>query len=304
MKFSYKKFGFGAIFSVLLLVFLVSPVITSAQTIPTTSERARLMAQINFLLEQIQILQTQIAAQSERTPYTYSSRDDYEIVDTFYYGKDFEAIYEVNRALDLVRRDKITGPRSLDVDLWDMFVEVIGEDAALKYVTEFRVFNDKESSLGGFVELSAGAKQWIVGFNRDDFELGNKMSEDIYKVLMIHEYAHILTFYMNDFVESFENTFWTAEDKRHSKALAKLDDEEINERLEEYYETHKNDFVSDYATYSSEEDIAETFVTFVLEEKPVRVFKKEDAKVLAMYDNSKLLQIRTELRKNLNLTKF
>ena len=297
----YHKFHTKVLFIAIFSVLVFSPVVSKAQTIPSQTERAQLVATINWLLAQIEVLQAQIDAQSEKTPYTYSSDDNYEIVNTFYYGKNFEAIYEVNRALDLVRRDKITGPRSLDVDLWDMFVEVIGERAARQYVREFRVFNDKNSTLGGFVELPAGDEMWIIGLNRDDFERGNEMSENIYKVLMIHEYAHLVTFYMEDFVEDFEDTFWTAEDKRHARAIERLDDEEADEKLEDYYEAHKNDFVSDYATYSVDEDIAETFVSFVLEKKPVRGFKKEDAKVLSMYANSKLLQIRNELRQNLDL---
>ena len=275
----YHKFHTKVLFIAIFSVLVFSPVVSKAQTIPSQTERAQLVATINWLLAQIEVLQAQIDAQSEKTPYTYSSDDNYEIVNTFYYGKNFEAIYEVNRALDLVRRDKITGPRSLDV----------------------RVFNDKNSTLGGFVELPAGDEMWIIGLNRDDFERGNEMSENIYKVLMIHEYAHLVTFYMEDFVEDFEDTFWTAEDKRHARAIERLDDEEADEKLEDYYEAHKNDFVSDYATYSVDEGIAETFVSFVLEKKPVRGFKKEDAKVLSMYANSKLLQIRNELRQNLDL---
>ncbi len=291
----------GALFLAIFLVFSGTPHITTAQTTAVVATRAQMLAQIDWLLEQIKILQAQLAAQSEKTPYTYSSNDNYEIVDTFYYGKDFEAIYEVNKNLDLIRRDKITGPRSLDVDLWDMFVNVIGERAAREYITEFRVFNDKESTLGGFVELQPGAEKWIVGFNRDDFEVGNDKSESIYKVLMIHEYAHLVTFYMDNFVEDFEDTFWTAEDNRHAKKLTTLDDKAADKELENYYSNHKNDFVSDYATYSPEEDIAETFVAFVLEKKPVRGFKKEDAKILSMYANPQLLEIRNELRKNLEL---
>ena len=295
----YKGALFLAVFTI--LAFSGAPAPVQAQIAPTPAERAQLIAHINWLLAQIQILQAQLAAQPEKTPYTYSSNDNYEIVDTFYYGKDFEAIYEVGRNLELIRRDTISSPRTVDEDLWDMFVGVIGKKAAREYITEFRVFNDKESSLGGFVELPAGAKDWIVGFNRDDFDRDANISENIYKVLMIHEYAHLVTFYMKDFVDNFEENFWTIEDKRHAKLLTKLDEEGVDRKLEEYYEAHKNDFVSDYATYSPEEDIAETFVTFILEDKPARSFKKEDAKVLSMFTNSRLLEIRSELRKNLAL---
>jgi len=292
---------FRALFLAVFLVFYSAPLFLNAQTVSTVSERAQMMAQINWLLEQIQLLQAEVATRDDRSPYTYSSNKSYEIVDTFYYGQDFEAIYEVNSSLNLIRRDKITSPRSLDTDLWEMFVSVIGEKAAANHIREFRVFNDKDSSLGGFVELPAGDKSWIVGFNRDDFEPGNEMSENIYKILMIHEYAHLITFYMNDFVTNFEKNFWTAEDRRHARLVAKLSDESADEEMEEYYENHQNDFVSDYATYNSDEDIAETFVPFVLEKKPLRNSTKEDAKILSMYADSRLVAVRNELRKNIGL---
>ena len=297
----YRKFFTGVLFLAIFMVFSVTAVPAKAQTIPTPAERAALIAQINFLLETIQLLQAQLEARTEKTPYTYRSNDNYVIIDTFYYGKDFEAIYEIDRDLNLIRRDKTTAPRELDEKLWEMFVDTVGDQAARRYITEFRVFNNKESSLGGFIELPAGEDKWIVGFNRDDFKPGNDLSRQIYTVLMLHEYAHLQTFYMKDFVENFADRFWTTADKRHAKKITELSGAEIDQKLQNYYQNHQNDFVSDYATYSFDEDVAETFVDFILEDKPTSDYRKKDAKILYMYKNRELLELRSELRRNLGL---
>ena len=73
--------------------------------------------------------------------------------------------------------------------------------------------------------------------------------------------------------------------------------------LYKYYEEHPEEFVSDYASSSPVEDIAETFAEFVLRNKPTGNTIAEQ-KILFFYKEPALVELRNLLRNRLKSTVF
>src|SRR3990167_460238 len=96
------------------------------------------------------------------------------------------------------------------------------------------------------------------------------------------------------FVELIAGT----EDLKHEAAAKSASDRNRFSVLRQYYEDNKNRFVSDYATMNSDEDMAETFVSFVRESKPTGNTIR-DKKILFFYQYKDFVSLRTELRTNL-----
>ncbi len=72
------------------------------------------------------------------------------------------------------------------------------------------------------------------------------------------------------------------------------DEDEYAAAAEEFYLSREDDFVSDYAATSPEEDIAESFATFVLKPKPTGD-TLADEKVAFFYDYPELVKLRGEM---------
>ena len=78
----------------------------------------------------------------------------------------------------------------------------------------------------------------------------------------------------------------------------KIYSNEWKEELWNYYTAHKDEFVTDYAASTTQEDWAETFTMFVLSEKP-QGDSIVQQKILFFYDYPELVEIRDYIRNNL-----
>jgi hypothetical protein len=76
------------------------------------------------------------------------------------------------------------------------------------------------------------------------------------------------------------------------------DSEEFYEKSDEFYLKYEERFISDYASTNIEEDIAESFTFFILEEKP-QSNSIAKQKVLFFYDFSELVNLRKVIRSRL-----
>ena len=64
------------------------------------------------------------------------------------------------------------------------------------------------------------------------------------------------------------------------------------------YQKHKNQFVTEYAASNPDEDFAESFMEFVLKEKPTKS-TIADQKIRFFYDFPELIEMRDFIRSNL-----
>ncbi len=278
---------FGVVYS--------APTITQAQ-FNTTNNPQTEQQKIAALMQQINELRALLADLQQK-------KQDDTLYETFFFGTDFTAIYR-NDDLTLTRIDAPGLPRNIHYDMWEHFIDVVGEKAAELYIDEFRVFNRSNSALGGFVEVkphSIGQKrEWVLAINSDDYRRGNTQIYDSYTDLFIHEYAHILLYETPFFKQQFREEFWSEADEQHAKNLDDRSESEIEELLEKYYDKNDVRFVSDYATFSPDEDMAESFTYFVYEDLTLGrdIISK---KIRSFYSEPLFVQARNEIRRNIGL---
>lgn len=289
-----------ALFLIPSFILSAVPLSVQAKTISSEQHRLELIAELQDLLSQLLVIQKQL---EEKRGYASSdnsvikNRTPYE---SQFYNFSHRAIYFVDNN-ELVNSKSREGVGSIDQKLFDLFTAVVGEVAVNKYVDEWRVFNNKNDDLGAYVELMSttvsGPRNWIVGVNMADYDFSATKS---FANLFVHEYGHILFYDKPDFVARYKNNFWTTTDVKHSEKINKVDGEERLDLTQDYYEKNSQRFVSDYATVSVDEDMAETFVYFIREDKPPGNTIR-DQKIRIFYQEPDLVGVRTKIRANLRV---
>lgn len=270
------------------------PTFASANTVASNEEKVVLLGQIERLLAEVVRLQALLEKQRQRSAsLSYTGYVPYEAV---FFNRPFESIYLVEGG-QLLSTDNNSSVGRVDKQLFDFFSSVVGKDVVSNKVKEWRVFNDSTSDLGAFVELISGTEDWIVGVNRYNFS-NDKQVKKSFANLFIHEYSHIILFSNPVLNENFKSKFWTTLDYQHQVIAEAASDAKRFDILGSYFDINKDRFVSDYATLSPDEDMAETFVSFVLEPKPVG-YTVSERKILFFYEKNELIDLREKLRTNL-----
>ena len=278
------------------LLFLVSlPV--SAQT-PSPERRAVLAQQLQILMNQVIVLQAQLAQLKIRTTGISHSQDD--LYPTDFYAGEYAAAYTVkNHALLPMIT---TGVRIGDKALFETFIDLAGQNFVDTYISEFRIFNDSDSGLGGFVQQKLD-QSWILALNGFDENLQEAYVRQDMSEMMLHEYAHILFFEDTTIGDAFTDTFWDSRlmQRQNSEMEGITDIEEIFEVNYDFYTEHEDLFVSEYAATAPVEDLVESFTAFVLTDRPEGDIIA-DEKIRFFYDFDNMLDTRIQLRKSGVLT--
>lgn len=287
-----------ALFLIPSFLLGIVPVMASASTNLSESHRLELLEQIQKLSAKVLVLQKQLEA---KQPYALVSgsivknRTPYE---SQFYNFPHEAIYFVDDG-KLVNSDRARSVGDNAQKLFNLFIAVVGEREVRKSVNEWRIFNNQKSDIGAYVELTetteTGSRDWVVGVNREGLDTESTKS---FANLFMHEYGHILIYDKPTFEEQYKNNFWTVADTIHGEEVSKARYDEKFTLTQNYYEKNSHRFVSDYATASFGEDMAETFVYFIREDKPT-ANNIRSQKILAFYQETDLVEIRIQIRANL-----
>ena len=292
-----KQYLGGVVLVAVLSLGLVAPLQAATKTETISPERKaaallelkQLQAKLEVLLKEYARLQATSAALD--TPAKPLSLEFFDL--------PFTGIYFI-RGGQLVQTESKKSIDPADEELFTLFKGVVGEVALRTYFTEWRTFDDDAGDLGGFVELAPKADRWVIGVNQADYFYSGEDSRESYISLYIHEYAHVLLYDKPKLTAAFTDQFWTKADVANQKKLARLSGEDRFEASLDYYEQNGDRFVSDYATVSPDEDMAETFVTFILEDRAGGL-STAAAKQNFFYTDTDLVAVRTELQKNLDL---
>lgn len=209
---------------------------------------------------------------------------------------------------------------------WTAANKLLPTDSLTKYISAFRLYSDgPEDDLGGLTLIDSF--YWKLELDTADFNLNRTDSAYVleYHHTLIHEFGHLLTLnasqitattdeyqddtkgYLtsegyakpNSYLGLFIKRFWP------NSLLYEWDEADLvkNEkkrlkRLFQFYLKYANQFANDYAAESPEEDIAESWTYFVLNDKPgTDLIMKE--KVRFFYDFPELLAIRDSIRAKL-----
>jgi hypothetical protein len=259
------------IFVFVIASFLIySP---SAEAVSTTAlQRTAVQKRIEMLLAQVQVLQKQLKllqareGKSEPASFGYKTK--------FYTGK-FESMYSV-KGTSLIPQDGEM-LRTGDQLVWNTFVDVAGTSFKYADISEFRIYNNTNSEVSAFVEEKPD-HTWILAINREGEDLSDIYRNKTIIDLLLHEYGHIIFFTQAEDVEkAFSSAFW-----------------EEGSRSRTYKDA---DFVTQYAATSPTEDMVESFVQFVTQDKPSGALTKFE-KVRFFYQYPELVSLRTQLRKS------
>lgn len=210
---------------------------------------------------------------------------------------------------------------SLQNETWNLFAYLIPKNER-EMVQTFGFFTDGPSNTLAYVE-PISQEEWLILYDIQDVE---HFGELVYTTL--HEFAHILTLnssqieidselleeyidedyyhaamegcqtyfpgegcsFDDSYIYLFYKQFWEAYLYEEWDSI----DTEKEEELEKFYLQYEEEFVSDYAATSLEEDIAESFTAFILlEEQPgVEIWEE---KINFFYQFPELVKLRTEI---------
>jgi len=304
---------------VLGLMIMWFPLSINAQTLNTPLSQEQLKT-IASLQVQILALQTQLKAMQGQEEVTEEWKFNYSQSNVkLGAGKEDET----SEADDSIRRYLVQNNRlyedgkwtkDTDVDeykMWNIFANIADESFIDKYITRYATYRNGDTGVLGFVRLlDDEGFSWglAVNANASNFS-SKKWSRDLVAVL-IHEYTHVLTLNGDQVNHKrkqesvcrgnyLSNKGCTEKKSYLNNYVAQFWDEEDFSRKtpskEKYFKEHPNEFVTEYALKSPEEDIAESFTQFILYEKPTGT-KQKDLKVLFFYNYPELVKERERIR--------
>ena len=150
--------------------------------------------------------------------------------------------------------------------------------------------------------LSLGPSEIDVDFELRD--LGYELDDTFHDVLLEKEPTcdtGIITTYgcaeQDSYINEFAQEFDAAKYSDSINFQYRIYSNEWTENLWNYYTENRDEYVTDYATGSTQEDFAETFTFFILSEKPQGNLVLEQ-KILFFYDYPELVEIRDYIRNN------
>ena len=283
-----------ALATVSLLVFLLLPSSTEAQAIQlTASERASLAQQIDLLLKQIALLQTQVdqlAALSEVGAGQITKH--VTVIDTY-------PAYLIPTLANSNHRQYFQTVFNILPDQYD---------AQISHVLVY----GGEASFDAYVEtVPPRHSSWLYGAHTD---VVSEREPDV--ELIVHELAHMIAYEeligvpkpaiancheyfansncpaVSSYLGQFVSTFWSVGDLDRVASYDNWEDQ--LEAGYEYYDRHPNDFVSYYAAVSPEEDFAESLM-FYLTDSTVGRYTYANDKIQFFDQFEELQQTRKEI---------
>ena len=217
---------------------------------------------------------------------------------------------------------------SMAQDYFNTINNTLPKDLIDKYVVSLRLFTDgKDGDLGGLNQMNESVYSWQFDLDTADVNIYSKDSIEIldYTHTLIHEYGHLLTLnpsqieLTDDMIQDDNKGYLTSEgyalkDSYLGIFVKQFWDDELllewdnidnkkneNKRVKllyEFYLSHRDNFVTDYAAESPEEDIAEAWTFFVLSDKPDTNTVKNQ-KVIFFYQFPELVEYRQKMRLNI-----
>ena len=220
--------------------------------------------------------------------------------------------------------------RILQEEAWRFFTELIPPENR-RMVAQYIVFTDNGGNTLAAVDQTINdPAQWIIEVDIADLENKNELlftliheyahlltlndsqvtiDQEIYNdpfnLELLESKATACPTYFTDtdcslpnsYINAFYNRFWTnintewktIDDLRHADNLTPY-----YAGLYNFYLTHQNQFVDDYATTHPTEDIAESFTYFVFSPKPKETSIR-DQKILFFYAYPELINLRQSI---------
>ncbi len=203
--------------------------------------------------------------------------------------------------------------RETQAKMWDFFTSLVPLEER-RDISQFVVFTDGPDNLLAWVMPDENDENLtVLGVDIQDIDAPGELTSTL-----IHEFGHMLTlstsqgrylsengrchYYRsedwcslkNAYITAFVDQFWPADFMAEWEDTQVDDPAETEDLVYQFYETYADEFVSDYAATNADEDIAESWMEFVLKPKP-RGSSVADQKVKFFYDYPELVSLRQQL---------
>jgi hypothetical protein len=214
--------------------------------------------------------------------------------------------------------------------LWQFVTDIIPADQ-LTLITRFVIYTDGVGNSLGAVEQPDDPHDWMLEMDIEDARDFPTLS-----TTLVHEFGHLLT--LNDaqvitdyavfnnpddqqiyyqetatcstyfmfegcsrpdsYINRFFQRFWPGIYAEWQTINTETDQDVLNQKLDDFYQEYSDQFVSNYADTSPEEDIAESFMYFIFMPKPSGANLAEK-KYLFFYDYPEMVNLRDRIRAHL-----
>lgn len=215
--------------------------------------------------------------------------------------------------------------------VWEYFTALIPAEQR-NDVTEYSIATDGvDNTLAAVTQTQTDPNHWALEVDILDIEDTHNLT-----FTLIHEFGHLLTLNTEQvppsirvfnnpddavvfqqevakcpeyfpgegcststsYINAFYDRFWLDIYDEWDEINYETDDDVYYEALDDFYYKYENQFVTDYAVTTPEEDIAESWTFFVLAPKPGGD-TIADQKVLFFYEYPELVQLREEILNSL-----
>lgn len=221
--------------------------------------------------------------------------------------------------------------------VWKIFVSLVPQDQR-KEITSFQIFTDGEGNSLAAVQQSSDPKKWTLSVDlKDSFTTTGVIQTEDLKQTLIHEFAHIVTLRLgqmrdtssltfpedmsdedikkslstscktyfdgdscalpDSYLFAYYTTFWKNIIKDHPTSAA-VPPTNMDDAVTAFYNKYANQFLTEYAATNPEEDMAESFVFFVVQDKPTGN-SITDQKMKFYWKYPELIVFRTFIRNRL-----
>lgn len=192
-------------------------------------------------------------------------------------------------------------------DAWSDFARIAPDSISNTYIEYYEVMDDSRDDTLAYVHDEDGNGKWNVGINFGTYGQDGQR-EDI--LTLVHELMHIITLNNDEmntaggYCATYESYDGCAQSDSYLWAFisAFWSDDDFDSAAKDpdrFYEDDSSRFVTAYAATSVEEDIAESFAIFVVDQAPTHATSEADEKVLFFYNYPELVSMRTDIRSGL-----
>jgi hypothetical protein len=217
--------------------------------------------------------------------------------------------------------------RAAHEEVWNYFTRLIPFEER-EFLSNFSIITDGNGNiLAAVVQSPNDAKEWAL-----EVDLLDTSNKYVLTVTLLHEFAHLLTlnssqvppseaifdspesdrvyqeelaacpYYFpgegcsnpDSYVNQFFDRFWFNLYAEWQEIDSEEDEDTYYDRLDDFYDTYQDQFLTDYAPTSPAEDIAESFSFFILSPKPEQTSIANE-KILFFYEYPELVKLRGQI---------
>jgi len=195
--------------------------------------------------------------------------------------------------------------------IWELFTTIIPAEQR-QMVDEYIIFTDGTHDLLAAVEQEEyKPDKWSL-----EVDIIDAKDRKALAATLLHEFAHLVTLNINQsepdsyvcavdyvnpgcgqpnsYVDLFYRRFWVDIFDEWSAINAIQNDDERDQKLEEFYFDHQSQFLTEYATTDTSEDIAESWTYFILVPPPTGD-TTASKKIMFFYEFPELAQLRDQI---------